>query len=44
MQYNWEKTIILGKLPSDKINSTENAHFFILRAATHHWCTFNLRF
>ena len=31
------------KIPSDKINSTKNAHFFHLRTQTHHHFTFNLR-
>ena len=35
---------MLKKFPSDKINSTKNALFFLLRAPTHHSFTFNLRF
>ena len=35
---------MLKKIPSDKINSTKNALFFLLRAPTHHSFTFNLRF
>ena len=30
--------------PSDKINGTKNALFFLSRAPTHHSFTFNLRF
>ena len=33
---NWDKTQMLKKLPSDKINSTKNALFFLLRAPTHY--------
>ena len=35
---------MLKKLPSDKINGTKNALFFLLRALTHHSFTFNLKF
>ena len=35
---------MLKKFPSDKINSTKNALFFLLRARTHHSFNFNLRF
>ena len=35
---------MLKKCPSDKINGTKNVFFFLLRAPTHHSCTFNLRF
>ena len=35
---------ILKKFPSNKINGTENALFFLSRAPTHHSFTFNLRF
>ena len=31
-------------IPSDKINGTKNALFFLSRAPTHHIFTFNLRF
>ena len=41
---HWGKTQILKKFPSDKINGTKNALFFLLRAPTHHSLTFNLRF
>ena len=34
----------LKKIPSDKINSTKNALFFLSRAQTHYSFTFNLRF
>ena len=30
--------------PSDEINGTKNAFFFLSRASTHHSFTFNLRF
>ena len=32
------------KIPSDKINGTKNALFFLSRAPTHHSFTFNLQF
>ena len=35
---------MLKKIPSDKINVTKNALFFLLRASTHHSFTFNLQF
>ena len=35
---------MLKKFPSDKINSTKNALFFLSRAPTHHSFTLNLRF
>ena len=35
---------MLKKVPSDKINGTKNALFFLSRAPTHHNFTFNLRF
>ena len=31
-------------IPSDKINLTKNANFFLSQAPTHHSFTFNLRF
>ena len=31
------------KIPSDKINGTKNALFFLLRAPTHHSFAFDLR-
>ena len=34
---------MLKKIPSDKINGTKNALFFLLRAPTHHSFTFNLQ-
>ena len=40
----WDKTKVLKKFASDKINGTKNALFFLLRAPTHHSFTFNLRF
>ena len=35
---------MLKKLPSDKINDTKNALFFLSRTPTHHSFTFDLRF
>ena len=35
---------MLEKFPSDKINVTNDAFFFLSRAPTHHSFTFNLRF
>ena len=35
---------MLKKIPSDKINGTKIALFFLSRAPTHHSFTFNLRF
>ena len=35
---------MLKKFPSDKINGTKNALFFLSGALTHHSFTFNLRF
>ena len=35
---------MLKKFPSNKINSTKNALFFLSLAPTHHSLTFNLRF
>ena len=35
---------MLKKFPSDKVNGTKNALFFLSRAPTHHSFTFNLRF
>ena len=35
---------MLKKFPSDKINGTKNALFFLSRAPTHHSFTFNLQF
>ena len=31
------------EIPSDKVNVTENALFFLSRAPTHHSSTFNLK-
>ena len=39
-----DKTQILKKFPSDKINGTQNVLFFLSRAPTQHSFTFNLRF
>ena len=39
-----DRTKILKKLLSDKINGTKNALIFLSRAPTHHSFTFNLRF
>ena len=46
LQYTirWDKTQILKKFPSDKINSTKNALVFLSRAPTLRSFTFNLRF
>ena len=41
---HWDKTQILKKFPLDKINGTKNVLFFLSRAPTHHFLTFNLRF
>ena len=41
---HWDKTQMLKKFPSDKINGTKNALFFLSRAPTYHSFTFNLRF
>ena len=41
---HWDKTQMLKKFPSDKINGTENALLFLLPAPTHRSLTFNLRF
>ena len=35
---------MLKKFPSDKINGTKNALFFLSQDPTHHSFTFNLRF
>ena len=35
---------MLKKVPSDKINVTKNAFYFLSRAPTHHSFTFNSRF
>ena len=35
---------MLKNFPSDKINGTKNAFFFLSRIPTHHSFTFNLRF
>ena len=40
----WDKTQTLKKFPSEKINGTKNAPFFLSRALTHHSFTFDLRF
>ena len=40
----WDKAKMLQKIPSDIINGTENALFFLSRTLTHHSFTFNLRF
>ena len=38
---HWDKTQMLKKFPSDKINGTKNALFFLSRIPTHHSSTFN---
>ena len=40
----WDKMQVLKKFPSDTINGTKNALFFLLRAPTHHSVASNLRF
>ena len=35
---------MLKKFPSEKVNDTKNALFFLLRAPTHYSFTFNLSF
>ena len=40
----WDKTQTLKKFPSDKINRTKNALFFLSRALTHHSLTFIFQF
>ena len=40
----WEKTQIIKKPCSDKINGTKNSLFFLSQTPTHHNVTFNLRF
>ena len=37
-----DKTQILKKIPSDKINGTKNALILLLQASAHHSFTFNL--
>ena len=46
IQYSihWYKTQMLKIFPSDKINRTENAFFFLSQAPTHHSFSFDLRF
>ena len=41
---HWDKTQMLKKIPSDKINGTKNALFFLSRAPSHHNFNFNLQF
>ena len=38
---HWDNTQILKMFPSDRINVTKNAHFFLSAAWTHHSFTFN---
>ena len=40
---HWDKTQMLKKFPSDKINYTENALSFLSWAPTHHSFTFNFQ-
>ena len=40
---HWDKTQVLKKIPSDKINGAKNALFLLSRVPTHHSFTFNLR-
>ena len=41
---HWDKTKMLKKFPSDKINGTKNALFFLSQVPAHHSSTFNLWF
>ena len=41
---HWEKTQILKKFLSNKLNGTKYALFFLSRVSTHQSFTFNLRF
>ena len=41
---HWDKIQMLKKFPSDKINSSKNALFFLPWAPTHYSFTFNLWF
>ena len=41
---HWDKTQMLKKFSSDKINGTKDALFFLSRAPTHHSFTFKSRF
>ena len=41
---HWHTSQMSEKFPSDKINGTKNAFFFLSRAPNHHSFTFNLRF
>ena len=40
---HWDKTQILKKFPTDKINSTRNVLFFLSRAPSHQSFTFSLQ-
>ena len=44
MQYTFRWNTNVRKFPLDKISSTKNPCFFLLRAPTHHSCTLNLWF
>ena len=44
IHYTLRKNTNVKKLPSDKINGTKNALFFLSQAPTHHSFNFNLRF
>ena len=41
---HWNKTQMLKKVPSDKINGTKYGLFFLSRTPTHHSFIFNLQF
>ena len=41
---HWDKTQMLQKFPSDKINGTKNALFFLSQAPSHHSFIFNYPF
>ena len=44
IHYTLDKTQMLKKFPSEKINVTKNALSFLWRATTHHSFTFNSQF
>ena len=41
---HWDRTQMLKKFSSDKMNGTKNALILLSRAPTHHSFTFNLGF
>ena len=44
IHYTLRQNTMLKEFPSDKINGTKNALFFLLRAHIHHSFTFKLQF